>query len=621
MTAGIISSGLYDWLFGPNSIEVPQGPVVISGCDTGFGNSLSYEFAKRRWKVYSGCLTAAAVKEFEASALGIGYGGSVEWTPMEAYRKVMDVNFMGMVEMTKAFPPSLRLHVKKRPDTLAPRIINITSVAGRITSAFSDALRIELAPFGVRVVIIEPFFAINHEDFNTLLDGIKSSLLYVYMDAECNTPLEADTSLNAITTSAKSPLRVVRPAPPVSRMSFTMERPAFSLSGLRQSVLIRYTGPIETDSIISFLKSSPTEFIPIREWFRDPADLEQLNYVKVDKSAPEPWLHIWSNFVRQLDMPDNGSESLYHFFWDCILLRPLLYFCELSELVVEYNRDTADASSATLRLKRPDVCVWLNGRLVYKSEEKKTGVGLGDPSDELVEKDTNWWIVTYGQLPMYLCTATNGKLVQTKALKVVIPLLNLQAPSSRIRAAVFMMNYSRVLQAYKQDQGPGLPLSIFKPDVKVLSKEMGIIRTLILYDDKIEKKIENFDGYIYSDLEISFTAVKCLGATKLFECILEGLRSLHRAALVHRDLRWENVIRTHGMTWVIIDLENGGRADTNPLFALGHWNDQAVGNVKDERGKYCPKHDIQSVGPMIDKLRQYIPTAYASLITVKSISY
>ncbi|TPX32516.1 hypothetical protein SmJEL517_g04344 [Synchytrium microbalum] len=69
-------------------------------------------------------------------------------------------------------------------------------------------------------------YLINHGDFKDRLADVKPDQLYVYMDAECKTPLGADTSLNAITTSAKSPLRVVRPAPPVSRMSFTMETPA-----------------------------------------------------------------------------------------------------------------------------------------------------------------------------------------------------------------------------------------------------------------------------------------------------------------------------------------------------------------------------------------------------------
>lgn len=43
---------------------------------------------------------------------GIGEGASVEWCTMETYRKVMDVNFMGLVAMTKACLPSLRLAVK-----------------------------------------------------------------------------------------------------------------------------------------------------------------------------------------------------------------------------------------------------------------------------------------------------------------------------------------------------------------------------------------------------------------------------------------------------------------------------------------------------------------------------
>ncbi|TPX34301.1 hypothetical protein SmJEL517_g03034 [Synchytrium microbalum] len=68
-------------------------------------------------------------------------------------------------------------------------------------------------------------YLINYEDFKKSLIGIQGYQLYVYMDAECKTPLLADTSITQIETSEDNPLRVVRPAPPVDRMSFTIESP------------------------------------------------------------------------------------------------------------------------------------------------------------------------------------------------------------------------------------------------------------------------------------------------------------------------------------------------------------------------------------------------------------
>src|SRR5262249_8414311 len=73
-----------------------------------------------------------------------------------------DVNFFGAVEVTRAVLPAMR---KARAGT----IVNVSSVAGKIAipfsapycsskhalEAFSDALRLEVLPFGIRVVMVE----------------------------------------------------------------------------------------------------------------------------------------------------------------------------------------------------------------------------------------------------------------------------------------------------------------------------------------------------------------------------------------------------------------------------------------------------------------------------------
>jgi len=100
---------------------------------------------------------------------GIGGEGSfgidstaIEYTELADYRQVMEVNYFGVVEMTKAFLPLLRT----TPDS---RILMNTSVAGYVAApfmaayasskhaleGFSDSLRRELHPFGVYVSILE----------------------------------------------------------------------------------------------------------------------------------------------------------------------------------------------------------------------------------------------------------------------------------------------------------------------------------------------------------------------------------------------------------------------------------------------------------------------------------
>lgn len=93
---------------------------------------------------------------------GIGYYGAVEDTTMEDYRRIFEVNYFGLLQVTKAFLPLLR---QRRG-----RIISNTSIAGKMAGTFfsayasskfavegfSDALRREVAPFGVSVSLLEP---------------------------------------------------------------------------------------------------------------------------------------------------------------------------------------------------------------------------------------------------------------------------------------------------------------------------------------------------------------------------------------------------------------------------------------------------------------------------------
>ncbi|HEV7184431.1 MAG TPA: oxidoreductase [Leifsonia sp.] len=94
-----------------------------------------------------------------------GYGsyGAVEDIPMEEARRQFDVNVFGAARLTQLVLPHMR---QQHSGT----IVNITSMGGKITTplgawyhatkfaleAISDALRMEVKPFGIDVVIIEP---------------------------------------------------------------------------------------------------------------------------------------------------------------------------------------------------------------------------------------------------------------------------------------------------------------------------------------------------------------------------------------------------------------------------------------------------------------------------------
>jgi short-subunit dehydrogenase len=172
-------------------------PVLITGCSSGIGRAAAASLRDAGLRVYAtarraetaadlaarGIATlpldvtdetsmaeAVAAVEADAGAVGTlinnaGYGlyGPVEQVPMAEVRRQFETNFFGLVRLTQLVLPGMRRRH-------GGRILNISSMGGRATlpggafyhaskyavEAFSDALRMEVAQFGIEVVLIEP---------------------------------------------------------------------------------------------------------------------------------------------------------------------------------------------------------------------------------------------------------------------------------------------------------------------------------------------------------------------------------------------------------------------------------------------------------------------------------
>ncbi|XP_058529727.1 retinol dehydrogenase 16-like [Ochotona princeps] len=175
--------------------------VFITGCDSGFGNLLARQLDMRGLRVLAACLTEKGAEELRqqtsdrvetvildvtqtenitAAAQWVkkhvgdrGLWGLVNnagvamptapngWLTKQDFVDVLNVNLLGMIEVTLSLLPLVR---KARG-----RVVNVSSVLGRLSimgggyciskygvQAFSDSLRRELSPFGVKVAIIEP---------------------------------------------------------------------------------------------------------------------------------------------------------------------------------------------------------------------------------------------------------------------------------------------------------------------------------------------------------------------------------------------------------------------------------------------------------------------------------
>ncbi len=171
--------------------------ILITGCSSGIGRATAIEAAARGHRVFATARNpetlrdlesrgqirtlaldvtdAASIRDAVAAVLAeaghldalvnnAGYGqyGAAEDVTAEEWRRQFDVNLFGAIEVARAVLPAMR---EKRRGT----IVNVSSVAGKIAipfaapycaskhalEAFSDALRVEVAPFGIRVAVIE----------------------------------------------------------------------------------------------------------------------------------------------------------------------------------------------------------------------------------------------------------------------------------------------------------------------------------------------------------------------------------------------------------------------------------------------------------------------------------
>lgn len=93
---------------------------------------------------------------------GVGVLGPLEYLPIADFRRLQEVNVVGLLAVTQAMLPLIRL--------ARGRIINIGSISGRMVNPFvsayaaskhavealSDGLRMELAEWGIHVALVEP---------------------------------------------------------------------------------------------------------------------------------------------------------------------------------------------------------------------------------------------------------------------------------------------------------------------------------------------------------------------------------------------------------------------------------------------------------------------------------
>ena len=177
--------------------------IVITGCSSGFGRLTALQLVRQGWHVFGTVrndddkeqltnalediykehltpivcdithaeqvahlaqIVAEATPHLDAllNNAGTAFAAPLELLSIEDLTAQFDINVIAQVRVTQALLPLLK--------NAKGTIINVSSVNGKISTpvvgayaaskfameAISDALRVELAPFGVHVVVIEP---------------------------------------------------------------------------------------------------------------------------------------------------------------------------------------------------------------------------------------------------------------------------------------------------------------------------------------------------------------------------------------------------------------------------------------------------------------------------------
>ena len=171
--------------------------VLITGCSSGIGRATAYAFLDEEWQVYATARNPADIEKLgdagcdigtidvrdtgdvervvgriieeegriDALVNNAGYGqhGPLEDVDEDRFRKQFDVNVFGPHRLVREVLP----HMREREDGT---IVNVSSVAGRLAApgmgaysaskhameGYSDALRLEVEPFGVDVSVVQP---------------------------------------------------------------------------------------------------------------------------------------------------------------------------------------------------------------------------------------------------------------------------------------------------------------------------------------------------------------------------------------------------------------------------------------------------------------------------------
>ncbi|KAL7685709.1 putative protein kinase [Plasmopara halstedii] len=313
-------------------------------------------------------------------------------------------------------------------------------------------------------------------------------------------------------------------------------------------------------------------------------------------------------------------------FWNT-MIRDLLDFVFVN---ARRERDTNHHSSTAKQ--RPDFMFFLNEVCVFRGEEKQPAVDMQIPRLELSEK----LIWSYGIIPYLFGYAASGYKIQLFAMvragdgltnvdTIRIGSFDLERIADRFRMVLALLNLCLLFPAIAEacpDSGrneymdiyccKGVVVRLNPTSVeKVFLLEKDIDQLELIYRIIKNADVPHVDRLIKvkrstktATFEPCGMMVKPSNLLELFVAlrfVLEALIVLHRELVIHRDIRWPNVIKRRDCdAWFLIDFADAAISPQHFPNGEHLTNEEHAPEIFVSGGTHTTAVDLWGVGYLIE---------------------